>query len=200
MAAAEYRFLKDVRSRFGEKGVFIRRYFSHPNRTLNLHAEMFRRFQHNGRVPCSQMVSPEPQVDSGNGDGLFPKLWLVYLTPNSVGKTLVTFAEPIYHRMQFNRCYEDTKISAIQALVGLKAYQARHNQLPETLKELVPDFLQEIPVDAFNGLPLHYVRDKRLLYSVGDDLVDTGGMVGKERQNRSEPSWTIPFGRNVKNG
>ena len=48
--------------------------------------------------------------------------------------------------------------------------------LPATLDELVPEFLDGLPVDAFNGEPLGYDAARGLLWSVGVDGVDSGGV------------------------
>lgn len=47
--------------------------------------------------------------------------------------------------------------------------------LPATLADLVPEFLDGIPVDAFNGEPLGYDAARGMLWSVGIDGVDSGG-------------------------
>jgi hypothetical protein len=54
----------------------------------------------------------------------------------------------------------------------------RHGQLPETLDELVPDFLPSVPIDPNGGKPLRYHPNSDgtyLLYSVGENGVDDGG-------------------------
>ncbi|HAM71696.1 MAG TPA: hypothetical protein DCM86_08650 [Verrucomicrobiales bacterium] len=62
--------------------------------------------------------------------------------------------------------------------IALKRCQVRHRPLPESLGELVPEFLKEVPVDPMDGRPLRYRRQAGggfLLYSVGSDGVDNGG-------------------------
>ena len=39
----------------------------------------------------------------------------------------------------------------------------------------MPEFLDKVPVDAFNGQPLHYSAEKKIVYSVGQNLTDDGG-------------------------
>jgi hypothetical protein len=57
----------------------------------------------------------------------------------------------------------------------LRAYQLTHGKLPENLDALVPEFLDKVPVDAFDGQPLHYSPDRKIVYSVGQNLKDDGG-------------------------
>ena len=65
-------------------------------------------------------------------------------------------------------------------LIGLAAYRfrLRHDRFPETADELVPEFLEQVPVDMVTGQPLHYrLQDgEPLIYSVGQDRDDDGGM------------------------
>ena len=50
--------------------------------------------------------------------------------------------------------------------------------VPETADELVPEFLESIPIDVITGDPLKYkLQDNQpLVYSVGADLDDDGGV------------------------
>ena len=50
-------------------------------------------------------------------------------------------------------------------------------QFPASPEALVPEYLQELPLDPFTGNPLQYHLDDEgcLIYSVGDDGVDNGG-------------------------
>jgi hypothetical protein len=62
--------------------------------------------------------------------------------------------------------------------IALKRYQMRYHELPDSLAQLVPDFLQSVPIDYMDGEPLHYRRNADgtfLLYSVGDNGKDDGG-------------------------
>ena len=66
------------------------------------------------------------------------------------------------------------------ALIGVAAhrFRLRHDRFPETADELVPEFLDEIPVDMVTGQLLNYrLQDgKPLIYSVGQDRDDDGGV------------------------
>ncbi len=66
---------------------------------------------------------------------------------------------------------------SVVALIAIERYRRKHDELPENLEQLVPEFLDEVPVDPFDGQPLRYIiRDgKPILYSVGMDQFDDGG-------------------------
>jgi hypothetical protein len=62
--------------------------------------------------------------------------------------------------------------------IALKRYQLKHGVCPETLNDLVPEFLASAPVDYWDGKPVRYEKQGNrsfLLYSVGEDCVDNGG-------------------------
>ena len=52
-------------------------------------------------------------------------------------------------------------------------------RLPSSIEELVPDYLQAVPSDPFNGEPMRFVvtDDGIVIYSVGEDGEDDGGVV-----------------------
>ena len=65
------------------------------------------------------------------------------------------------------------------ALAGLacERYRLRHERLPQSLAELVPDFVEALPIDPFTGEPLFFVTTEVgiTVYSIGSNLVDDGG-------------------------
>ncbi len=72
---------------------------------------------------------------------------------------------------------EKVSMVAYMALAAIKAHQLERGHFPETLGQLVPEYLTEIPMDPFIGEPLKYVtnQDSATVYSVGFDLKDDHG-------------------------
>jgi hypothetical protein len=64
-----------------------------------------------------------------------------------------------------------------KTLLAVERYRLAHAKLPETLDQLVPDYLAAVPADPFDGAPLRYRRLNRgfVVYSVGEDGKDDGG-------------------------
>ena len=64
-------------------------------------------------------------------------------------------------------------------------------ELPDNLEQLVPKYLQEVPVDPAGGGPLRYVRDATsyTIYSVGPDGADNGGDLSSELRAVIERGW-----------
>ncbi len=74
------------------------------------------------------------------------------------------------------------------ARVGLAAerYRLDRGDWPETLNDLVPEYVKSVPTDYFSGQPLRYVRDDQgvSIYTIGDDGVDNGGDIMQKAGHR----------------
>jgi hypothetical protein len=72
----------------------------------------------------------------------------------------------------------ETERRMLVTAIALKRFQLRSGRYPADLKELVPDYLPELPVDFMDGQILRYRPiggETYLLYSVGEDGEDNGG-------------------------
>ncbi|SPE56387.1 hypothetical protein SBV1_2370002 [Verrucomicrobia bacterium] len=61
--------------------------------------------------------------------------------------------------------------------LALRCYESEQARAPMGLEQLVPQYLQQVPLDPFSGRPVIY-RPRGtnwLVYSVGEDGVDDGG-------------------------
>jgi hypothetical protein len=76
------------------------------------------------------------------------------------------------------------RIRAARTALAIERYRLAHGQLPDSLTELVPTYLDAVPKDPFDGQPLRYRKCEvgYFVYSVGADLTDDGG---KERDPKS---------------
>jgi hypothetical protein len=72
----------------------------------------------------------------------------------------------------------DLETSATRVVIAIELYRRQHGALPESLGQLVPDFIDEIPSDPFDtvGGPIKYLpsADSFYLYFNGADLKDDG--------------------------
>jgi len=82
----------------------------------------------------------------------------------------------------FDGLFVNSHVTAMRAetlrtAVALRRYELRNSKWPDSLDELVPEFLSVIPLDRFDGQPLRYkLQDgSPLLYSVFADKTDNGG-------------------------
>lgn len=108
--------------------------------------------------------------------------WLVWIkenifTENRIGKALADSIFGFSDNFFVSKCLRDFEKEATACLFALRAYKKDRGKLPTTLDELVPTYLPKIPPDPFDGRPLRYSREKRIIYCVGEDLKDEGGSV-----------------------
>jgi hypothetical protein len=62
--------------------------------------------------------------------------------------------------------------------IALELYHRRHGRHPDSLSDLTPELLPEVPADRITGDPVKYrlIEGKPVVYSVGADRVDDGGV------------------------
>jgi hypothetical protein len=99
----------------------------------------------------------------------------ILLSGNPVGEILYSMLMPALGSTLVKKSSVDVQVRSTQTILALRAHQLTHGKLPDNLDALVPEFLDKVPVDAFNGQPLHYSVEKKIVYSVGKNLKDDGG-------------------------
>ena len=69
-----------------------------------------------------------------------------------------------------------TDLSMARLSLAIAGYANQHEgELPQDLAELVPDYIDEIPVDLMDHQPLRYNRDKRIIWSICFNCIDDNG-------------------------
>jgi hypothetical protein len=70
-------------------------------------------------------------------------------------------------------------IRAARAAIAAEQFRAAVGRFPTSLAELVPDYLDRVPLDPFDGAPLRIaqIASGIVIYTIGDDLLDDGGAV-----------------------
>ena len=97
------------------------------------------------------------------------------LSGNWVGQINYYMMMPAEASLLATKSKGDTQLQATRTILALRAYQLTHGNLPSDLNALVPEFLDAVPVDDFDGQPLRYSPDRKIVYSVGQNLKDDGG-------------------------
>jgi hypothetical protein len=105
------------------------------------------------------------------------------LSGNFAGRVMCFRLRPMESALFHKKVGILVQVQATRTLMALRAYQLTHGKLPQDLSALVPEFLDQIPFDDFNGQPLHYSAEKKIVYSVGNNLKDDGG------DDRGEEEW-----------
>jgi type II secretory pathway pseudopilin PulG len=78
--------------------------------------------------------------------------------------------------------------------LAIERYRLADGKLPESLTELVPAYLDSVPMDPFDGNELRYKKLETgfVVYSIGEDLSDDGGKE-RERLTKESPNWDVTF-------
>jgi hypothetical protein len=140
-----------------------------PNETRRLLADAARALIANQGNPGSwrdslEALAPPPRLLS----------WLPH--PNTVGRSAVRSILSSVEDQPYVIARADLERAFTAALMALECWKARHGgALPPTLDALVPEYLDAVPLDPYDGKPLRYSAEKKIAYSVGGDGTDSGG-------------------------
>ncbi|MBN1919249.1 MAG: hypothetical protein JW889_15200 [Verrucomicrobia bacterium] len=74
-------------------------------------------------------------------------------------------------------------------LIALKYRQLDRRELPDTLEASVTDYLDTLPLDDFDGKPMKYSKEKKVVYAVGTDLVDNRGRLTQDGHEDLSPEY-----------
>ncbi|MGB2755433.1 MAG: hypothetical protein WBD75_10610 [Phycisphaerae bacterium] len=147
-----------------------------PNETQRLFAEAFRTAIENVPKPYAEVQ--EIKHPWSEQSGFVRRI----CSGNIVGKMLCAILLPAQNSAIEAKAQTQTELAATRVLLAMKAFKIKKNGLPQSLDELVPDYLDAVPIDDYDGKPLRYNAEKKVIYSVGKDLKDAGGMTKEEQK------------------
>ena len=157
------------------------RYCIQPNRTKRLYADHIRDFISNApRSYADMTLTSSPTPSRLNRV-------LRYIRPNSVGEMLLQLMDPVLDDQLGKLCVSRSDLAAARLVVALQLHRREHGAFPERLDALVPDELEAVPLDPFDGRPFRYDAKRRIVYSVGKNLVDDGGSSLRLKGGASDP-------------
>ena len=70
-------------------------------------------------------------------------------------------------------------LQTTETALAIERYRLKYNSLPDTLETLVPEFIETVYLDPFDGKPIRYVKLEQggyMLYTIGEDGIDNGGL------------------------
>jgi hypothetical protein len=84
------------------------------------------------------------------------------------------------------------QLRAARTALAVERYRRTRGPLPQKLDDLVPEFMDAIPIDPFDGKPMRYNKLERgyVVYCIGPDGDDDGG---KEREPGGGDDHDVPF-------
>jgi len=159
-------------------------YMMQRGKLSNINLEYWREMQEQSELLCVEMpLKPQSNARSVS--------WFKRLAPNA-------FAEELYsmpHGDQFNRyfyrrCASNFHLNAIRLLISVQLYEHQNAKNIESLSELVPDYIDRLPVDPFSGKSIKFNSSDRTIYSYGTNFTDDGGdldsLFGPQRYDGNE--------------
>jgi hypothetical protein len=134
---------------------------------------------HVGRTNLQALSARYGSVPPGTSPLHANKYVLVALMFPSLTASFDAYATAVAHR--------DTLVTGIAA----QRYNQKTGRFPAQLTDLVPDYLPSIPLDPFNGQPLHLITQGNalLIYSIGRDNKDNGGQTSTD--NSPDPDIVV---------
>jgi hypothetical protein len=102
-----------------------------------------------------------------------------YFSANRIGEELVK---------------ADAQRDVLKTALAASRYKAKNGAYPEKLDELVTDFLPFVPIDPFDGKPIRFKKTdgKYLVYSVGRDGIDDGGVPFDSKSDKDDITFELP--------
>ena len=94
---------------------------------------------------------------------------------------------------------ERARQAGLEALLAVQAFRREKGEFPESLDQLVPEYLEGVQLDPFDptGGPLHYRRDtatNAVVWSVGKDGNDDGGTVDDKTNASADVGFVLKSG------
>jgi hypothetical protein len=100
-----------------------------------------------------------------------------------MGYWLASSRSQLYAHMCKSSARSQAAMRGTALFLAVKAYEKDKGHIPDTLNELVPEYLPSVPADPFGGRPFGYLKSSVpglppkawAVYSVGNDSKDNGG-------------------------
>jgi len=162
-------------------------YYFQPNKTKLLFAEYARANIKSANQSCGEIKATEVKPLAPTNPAK------LYTEENAIGKILHDVVAASLTSVSTKKCQEDLLVGATQAMIAIKAFKNDTNNYPASLNELVPNYLSSVPQDPFDGKSLRYSATKKVLYSVGEDLKDSGGSTGDDWREMTDPTFVLNF-------
>ena len=80
-----------------------------------------------------------------------------------------------------------SEFDCMRAVLAAERFRLQTGRLPTSLDELVPQYLEAVPADPFDGQPMRFTATDEgiVIYSVSENLVDDGGSVTSDDRKKA---------------
>jgi len=112
-----------------------------------------------------------------------------FLSGKSPFKIFAAIATPNFLKAVETTARNQNFVNEALVACALERYHLAHGEYPESLDALVPLYLDKLPHDIIGGQPLKYRRTGNafLLYSIGWNETDDGGIAALRRDGQPDP-------------
>lgn len=164
-----------------------------PNRVISWYVEDYELLAESVHLPYVEVDFDRlsEAVDARYCQGMSP------LTPYVVGRILYSLSVGPLHRAMESRCWAEVQVEGARLVVGIQRYRRAHGTLPPNLDALVPDFLDTVTIDPYDGKPFRYDPERAIVYAVGTNGVDHGGDTTAEYDPKHDRDVPYEDGRDV---
>jgi hypothetical protein len=105
---------------------------------------------------------------------------------------------PALSKVSQKAAFSQAAVNTAAIACAVERYRIAHSKVPDSLQDLMPKYVQQVPHDIINGQPLSYKKisdSDYVLYSVGWNETDDGGTVkqtksGGIEQNEGDWVWS----------
>lgn len=123
-----------------------------------------------------------------------------FVSFNAIGNVLIKLAAPLVLEQASKLDQHVSKLNMLRLKVALKRYHLKHGALPDALDKLTPQWIKALPADPYDGKKIRYSAKKRLLWCVGEDGKNAGGLTKEKsrwsyRDRKNEPTIRLEFAR-----
>jgi len=111
-------------------------------------------------------------------------------------RALASLLLPALNRIIIKVAVGQTVANQAAIACALERHRLTNGRFPDTLDALVPQFITALPHDVITGEPYKYRRaadGQFLLYSVGWNEKDDGGVPGKTLFDEKEGDWVWQY-------
>jgi hypothetical protein len=159
--------------------LFVAPYCFKPNKTLRMIVDGQQVFIANAGLPYTEfkkrMLPETPfRYDKDRRRMVFKPNGLGQMVYENICTRHDSFGGTGLRRWE-GACRNLASAAAIRLTIACKRHERKYGKLPETLEALVPEFIATVPTDPFDGKPMRYSRERRLVWSVGSDGGDNEG-------------------------